>query len=57
MKALLFILVRAFEFDLAVPKEDIFFQRVLMFPLARPVATSLPGRQLPVILTPVKREN
>ncbi|KAK7438408.1 hypothetical protein VKT23_018021 [Stygiomarasmius scandens] len=57
MKALLFTLVRAFEFDLAVPKEDISFKRLLMFPLARPVATSLPGRQLPVILTPVKREN
>ncbi|THV06948.1 cytochrome P450 [Dendrothele bispora CBS 962.96] len=57
MKALLFTLVRAFEFDLAVPKEDILFKRGLMLPLARPGAKSLPGRHMPVILTPVKKDN
>ncbi|THU90836.1 cytochrome P450 [Dendrothele bispora CBS 962.96] len=58
MKAILFTLVRAFEFDLAVPKEDITFKRPLMVPLSRPIAKSrLPDRQLPVILTPVNRDN
>ncbi|KAF5344274.1 hypothetical protein D9758_012335 [Tetrapyrgos nigripes] len=57
MKALLFTLVRAFEFDLAVPKEEIIFKKGVMAPLARPAAKNLPGHQLPVVLTPVKKDN
>ncbi|THU93925.1 cytochrome P450 [Dendrothele bispora CBS 962.96] len=58
MKAILFTLIRAFEFDLAVPKEDVTFKRPLMVSLSRPVAKShLPERRLPVILTPVTRDN
>ncbi|THV06953.1 cytochrome P450 [Dendrothele bispora CBS 962.96] len=58
MKAILFTLIRAFEFDLAVPKEDVTFKRPLMVSLSRPMAKShLPERRLPVTLTPVTRDN
>ncbi|THV06955.1 hypothetical protein K435DRAFT_848633 [Dendrothele bispora CBS 962.96] len=58
MKAILFTLIRAFEFDLAIPKEDVTFKRPLMVSLSRPMAKShLPERRLPVILTPVTRDN
>lgn len=52
MKALLFTLVRAFEFELAVPASDIFKKT---FIVQRPVVRSdiKAGNQMPLILKPV----
>ncbi|KAI8994051.1 cytochrome P450 [Trametes punicea] len=52
-KAILFALVRAFEFELAVPVEDIVVKTV---PLQRPSLRSAPdeGFQLPLIVKPYK---
>ncbi|PPQ82386.1 hypothetical protein CVT25_008347 [Psilocybe cyanescens] len=52
MKALLFILVRAFEFDLAVPASDIQKKSVVV---TRPVLASDPEKsnQMPLIVRPV----
>ncbi len=52
MKALLFTLIRAFEFELAVPAEDVakktgIFQRPVL--LSNPAA----GNQMPLLLKPV----
>ena len=49
MKALLFVLLRTFDFELAVPKEDIVKKRGL---LLRPVVLSEPdvGNQLPLFV-------
>lgn len=49
MKVLLFTLIRAFDFELAVPKEDIVKKRGL---LLRPVVLSEPevGNQLPLFV-------
>ena len=54
MKALLFTLVRTFEFQLAVPASDI--GRKLMI-VQRPILLSDPkgGPQLPLLLKPYKR--
>jgi hypothetical protein len=54
MKALLFALVRAFEFELAVPPEDILKKSSVV---QRPVLRSDPkgGNQLPVIIKPYIR--
>ncbi|KAF9484968.1 cytochrome P450 [Pholiota conissans] len=54
MKALLFTLVRAFEFELAVPAEDIIKKS---FIVQRPLLKSDPkgGNQMPLILKPVAR--
>ncbi|KAJ7611688.1 cytochrome P450 [Roridomyces roridus] len=51
MKALLFTLIRAFEFELAVPAEDIGKKSVIV---QRPIVRSEPkgGNQLPVIVRP-----
>ncbi|KAE9397676.1 cytochrome P450 [Gymnopus androsaceus JB14] len=51
MKALLFVLVRAFEFDLAVPKEDIISKTSIV---QRPHLKSEPekGSQLPLYIKP-----
>ncbi|KDR81931.1 hypothetical protein GALMADRAFT_135320 [Galerina marginata CBS 339.88] len=52
MKALLFTLIRAFEFELAVPPDDLIKKAVMV---QRPLVKSDPkgGNQLPVILRPV----
>jgi hypothetical protein len=52
MKALLFTLIRAFEFELAVPPEDITKKSTIV---QRPFVISEPqgGNQLPLILKPV----
>jgi hypothetical protein len=52
MKALLFTLVRAFEFELAVPPEDIGKKSALVM---RPLVISEPqgGNQMPLLLKPV----
>jgi hypothetical protein len=52
MKALLFTLVRAFEFELAVPPEDIGKKSTIV---QRPVVLSDPtgGNQMPLLLKPV----
>lgn len=52
LKAILFTLVRAFEFEFAVPVEDI----VCKTPFGRPSLLSEPaqGYQLPLILKPYK---
>lgn len=49
MKAILFTLVRAFDFELAVPKEDIVKKRGLVI---RPLVLSEPeaGNQMPLIV-------
>ncbi|KAF8968276.1 cytochrome P450 [Flammula alnicola] len=54
MKALLFTLVRAFEFELAVPSSDIMKKSFLV---QRPLLKSDPqgGNQMPLILKPVNR--
>ncbi|KAL0057357.1 hypothetical protein AAF712_016007 [Marasmius tenuissimus] len=51
-KALLFTLLRAFEFELAVPKDDILIKRG--FAVHRPMVRGKEGNQLPVIIKPVK---
>jgi hypothetical protein len=52
MKALLFTLVRAFEFELAVPVEDIGKKSTIV---QRPLVLSDPegGNQMPLLLKPV----
>ena len=52
MKALLFTLIRAFEFELAVPADEIIKKS---FIVERPVVKSDPkaGNQMPLILKPV----
>ncbi|KAF5386765.1 hypothetical protein D9615_002007 [Tricholomella constricta] len=52
MKALLFTLVRAFEFDLAVPAKDIIMKKMVV---QRPALASEPkaGDQLPLLIRPV----
>ncbi|KZT73023.1 cytochrome P450 [Daedalea quercina L-15889] len=54
MKALLFTLVRAFEFDLAVPKEDVVRQNASV---QRPILLSAmdQGSQLPMLIRPYQR--
>lgn len=51
MKALLFTLVRAFEFELAVPPEDIVKRSTIV---QRPVLVSDPdgGNQMPLLVKP-----
>ncbi|KAI0768801.1 cytochrome P450 [Trametes elegans] len=53
MKAILFSLIRAFEFKLAVPAEDIYIKSA---PLQRPMVRSAQdqGFQLPLIIKPYK---
>ncbi|KAK7040252.1 hypothetical protein VNI00_009718 [Paramarasmius palmivorus] len=51
MKALLFTLVRAFEFELAVPREDILIKRASL--VQRPEVKGK-GNQLPLIIKPVR---
>ena len=54
MKALLFTLIRAYEFELGVPKEDVLVKRA--FPVNRP-AVKGEGKtktdELPMIIRPV----
>ncbi|KAL0573184.1 hypothetical protein V5O48_008777 [Marasmius crinis-equi] len=50
-KALVFTLVRAFEFELAVPKEDVMIKRG--FVVLRPEVKGREGNQLPVNIRPV----
>ncbi|KAL0577109.1 hypothetical protein V5O48_004862 [Marasmius crinis-equi] len=50
-KALIFTLLRGFEFELDVPKEDILIKRG--FAVHRPVVRGKEGNQLPVIIKPV----
>jgi len=54
MKALLFTLIRAFEFELAVPSDDIIKTSAFM---QRPRVKSdfKSGNQMPLILKPVYR--
>ncbi|KAL0057874.1 hypothetical protein AAF712_015468 [Marasmius tenuissimus] len=49
-KAILFTLLRAFEFELAVPKEDILIKRG--FAVHRPVVRGKEGNQLPCLIRP-----
>jgi hypothetical protein len=51
MKALLFVLVRAFEFELAVPVEDIIKKTAVV---QRPLVLSDPagGNQMPLLIKP-----
>jgi hypothetical protein len=51
MKALLFILIRAFEFELAVPAEDIHSKQSIV---QRPVVASEMelGSQMPLLVRP-----
>ena len=53
MKALLFTLIRAFEFELAVPPEDIGKKSSIV---QRPLVISDPegGNQMPLLLKPVQ---
>ncbi|KAK1215344.1 hypothetical protein PQX77_022050 [Marasmius sp. AFHP31] len=51
-KALLFTLLRAFEFEFAVPKDDVLIKRG--FAVHRPMVRGKEGSQLPVIIKPVK---
>jgi len=55
MKALLFTLIRAFEFELAVPSNDI-IKKAAAF--QRPIVKSdlKAGNQMPLILKPVQRD-
>ena len=55
MKALLFTLVRAFEFELAVPPEDIAKKTTIV---QRPLVISDPegGNQMPLLLKPVVQQ-
>ncbi|KAK7026779.1 hypothetical protein VNI00_015437 [Paramarasmius palmivorus] len=50
MKALLFVLVRSFEFELAVPREHIFIKQG--FPVQRPMVKGS-GNELPLLIRPV----
>ena len=54
IKALLFTLIRAFEFELAVPSDDIIKKVTIV---QRPLLKSDPkaGNQMPLILKPVQR--
>lgn len=54
MKALLFTLIRAFEFELAVPPEDIGKKAAIV---QRPLVISDPegGNQMPLLLKPVQQ--
>jgi hypothetical protein len=54
IKALLFTLIRAFEFELAVPPNDIIKKAEIV---QRPLVKSDPkgGNQMPLILKPVQR--
>ena len=53
MKALLFTLIRAFEFELAVPAKDIVKKTTIV---QRPLVLSDPagGNQMPLLLKPVQ---
>ncbi|KAL0575360.1 hypothetical protein V5O48_006611 [Marasmius crinis-equi] len=51
MRALLFTLIRAYEFELLVPKEDVLIKRA--FPVNRPVVRGSKGNELPMIIRPV----
>jgi len=55
MKALLFTLIRAFEFELAVPLNDVDVRKGAI--AQRPFLKSAPeaGNQMPLILKPVQR--
>lgn len=51
MKALLFVLLRAFEFELAVPVADVAATHT---PVQRPTLLSEPGKnQLPMLVRPI----
>jgi hypothetical protein len=54
MKALLFTLVRAFEFELAVPAKDIIKKQSIV---QRPVLRTDPdgSNQMPLLIRPYKR--
>lgn len=54
IKAILFALVRAFEFELAVPAEDVVSKQQTI--VLRPFVTSEPdsGSQLPLIVKPYR---
>ena len=54
MKALLFTLIRAFEFELAVPPKDIAKKTTIV---QRPLVLSDPagGNQMPLLLKPVQQ--
>ena len=54
MKALLFTLIRSFEFKLAVPVEDVAKDEMIM---QRPVLKSDPkrGSQMPLLVKPVSQ--
>lgn len=54
MKALLYVLIRTFEFELAVPKEEIVRQRAAV---QRPIVRSEmeKGSQLPMLIKVHKR--
>ncbi|KAF8894814.1 cytochrome P450 [Infundibulicybe gibba] len=56
MKALLFTLIRAFEFELAVPAKDIIKKSAIV---QRPLVASDPkgGNQMPLLITPYHRES
>ncbi|KAI9059128.1 cytochrome P450 [Trametes sanguinea] len=51
MKAILFTLIRAFEFELAFPPERILIKTA---PLQRPFLRDEEGAQLPLLITPVR---
>ncbi|KAK7026777.1 hypothetical protein VNI00_015435 [Paramarasmius palmivorus] len=51
MKALLFILVRSFEFELAVPRDEVLIKQG--FPIHRPFVKSSGRHDLPLLLRPV----
>jgi hypothetical protein len=53
MKALLFTLVRAFEFELAVPANDIKKKQTIV---QRPILVSEPeaGNQMPLLIKPYR---
>ena len=55
MKALVFSLVRAFEFELAVPPSDIMGKATIV---TRPLLRSAPeqGSQMPMYIRPYKRD-
>ena len=58
MKAMLFTLVRAFEFDLAVPSKDILKKSgAIVQGLHRPVLATDPNgiRQMPLLIKPYNR--
>ena len=59
MKALLFTLVRAFEFDLAVTSKDILKKSTAIAQgLQRPVLATDPNstRQMPLLIKPLMKE-